>query len=87
MGEVIELATKNAKDAILWLLIEDGNPSRDNRSMFFDPDTYYMGSYTGFHKVNGTVTVINYLGGKLGPKLQTDNKTKSDKKNGTGGKI
>ena len=47
---------------ILSLFIDDGVKDRGHRVNMQNPLLVYMGCYSGFHKVYGGMTAINYAG-------------------------
>ena len=48
-GENVAYGPSDAKDAIIQLIIDDGNPKRGHRTNIFSPDWLVMGNYWGTH--------------------------------------
>ena len=62
-GENMSFSCETALEVILQLVIDDGVPNRGHRLSIFKPDFRCCGIFSGAHKVNKTMTTIDYAGG------------------------
>ena len=60
IGENLHFGDNQGKEVILFLIIDDGIPSRLHRKMVFSPQFGVMGASIGFHKTRKLVTAIDY---------------------------
>eukprot|EP00831_Metopus_contortus_P034621 TRINITY_DN275_c0_g1_i4.p2 TRINITY_DN275_c0_g1~~TRINITY_DN275_c0_g1_i4.p2 ORF type:complete len:237 (+),score=48.04 TRINITY_DN275_c0_g1_i4:47-712(+) len=63
VAETVELGGKDAGDIIAALIADDGNEERSNRKVIFSKNVRYVGIGVAPHKLYGTVTVIDFVGG------------------------
>lgn len=72
-GENISLGHENAEDVVLWLLIDDGVPSRGHRKNILDPQHAHLGcSKLVEHKNAGKCVVLDYTAGFGPPRQKLD---------------
>ena len=62
IGENIAYGEENARDVVLGMIIDDGNPKRGHRENIFNANYGFAGvSLTG-HSTQGALCVINFAG-------------------------
>src|SRR4051794_3598440 len=64
-GENIAYGKKNARDIVLALIIDDGQPARKHRKNIFSTKFNYAGAASGSHARFGTVCSIDFAGGYI----------------------
>lgn len=62
-GENIAYGKSSARDAVLALIIDDGQPARKHRKNIFNPKFNYVGAAFGTHARFRTVCSIDFAGG------------------------
>ena len=63
IGESIVYKVDTARNNVIGLIIDDGNPNRGHRNDLFNADYHYAGLSRSEHSANGQVCVIVYVGG------------------------
>ena len=61
-SEVIEVSSKNPKDILISLIVDDGLKNRPDRMTLFNPAYNYVGISCGMHSEYEIVTVIVFTG-------------------------
>jgi len=69
-GECIDYGSKDAREIVHALLIDDGVPSRGHRHIIFKSNCKHVGIANGPHKRYGCMTVLDFAG-VIGPKKKT----------------
>ena len=64
-GENISYGKATARDVVLALIIDDGQPARKHRHNIFNPDFNFAGAAFGRHARFGTVCSIDFAGSYL----------------------
>jgi uncharacterized protein YkwD len=62
-GENISYGKATARDVVLALIIDDGQPARKHRHNIFNPDFNFAGAAFGRHARFGTVCSMDFAGG------------------------
>lgn len=71
-GEVIAFATDAPRQIIIQLVVDDGVPSRGHRNNLLSPEFKYAGVSIGYHKLLGSMCVIDLAGGYLSDDADKD---------------
>jgi uncharacterized protein YkwD len=62
-GENLSYGKSSARDVVLALIIDDGQPARKHRKNIFNPSFSVAGAAFGFHARFGTVCSMDFAGG------------------------
>ena len=62
-GENISYGKSTARDVVLALIIDDGQPARKHRANIFDPNFNFAGAAFGPHARFGTMCSMDFAGG------------------------
>lgn len=62
IGENIAYGEENARDVVLGMLIDDGNPKRGHRQNIFNPNYGFAGVSLSGRTTQGALCVINFAG-------------------------
>ena len=71
VAECIEVGGKSAADIVASLIVDDGNEERSNRKVIFSRNIKIVGIACAPHKIFGTVTVLDCVGGFIEPAAET----------------
>jgi uncharacterized protein YkwD len=63
VGETIYYGEGDAREMVMWLVIDDGIPGRDHRRTMFNPLFHIIGVGCGAHASYGTICVLTFAGG------------------------
>lgn len=66
-AECIDVASKTAADIVASLIVDDGNEERSNRKVLFSRNVKLIGISCAPHKIFGTITVVDCVGGFTEP--------------------
>ncbi|MFQ5937004.1 MAG: CAP domain-containing protein [Acidiferrobacterales bacterium] len=62
IGESIYYGRSKAREIVIWLIVDDGVPSRAHRRNIFDPAFHFIGVGCGAHATYGTMCVLTFAG-------------------------
>lgn len=62
VGETIYYGEGDAREMVMWLIIDDGIPGRDHRRTMFNPLFHVIGVGCGAHATYGTICVLTFAG-------------------------
>ncbi len=63
VGENIYYGEGDAREIVMWLIIDDAIPGRDHRRTTFNPLFHVIGAGCGAHAIYGTMCVLTFAGG------------------------
>lgn len=61
LSESLDFGSRNSVDAIISLLVDDGNKNRTHRKVLFSPKVKYIGCASGPSQTYGVMSVVLYL--------------------------